>query len=869
MALNKQPFNIQFSQGIDTKTDKKQTVAGRLHELENGVFTKLGAISKRYGNVALGNQLLDSTDITEGNALSVFKDELTMFTGNEMYSYSSANDKWADKGRVVSALVTSRRVIQNSTEQSVPAVATNQGVTVYAFEDSAGGIRVSAIDQETGNYLIANEQISTTGVKPKCVSLNRTVYIFYIEATVLKFKKINTSDPTTITSSVNFATDLDGVYTHYDALVVGSRIFVAWNNNNASSAVALQYMTSTEIFSVISEYTSQEAQTCITLISDESQNVWVAWHNGSAVKGFIQNYALDTEVLAVTTIETVGSVCNITGVVSGSTATWWYEVSAGSTYNHLVRTNTLTSAGVVGTAALFLRSVGLASKAFTYNSAPYLVVAYESTLQSTYIVVNANGEATCKISHQIGGGLTDKPILPEVPAYDTGIYLLASQIKGKLESANENVFTLNGINSTVLDFVSNNRFQSATLGDNLHIAGGVLNAYDGNTIVEHGFNFFPENITASGVNSGGALADGTYQVSVLFEWTDNYGQIHRSAASVAQSVVISGGAGSAKIAMTIPTLRLTRKTGVNVVIYVTELNGTTFYRSNSISSPLANSTTVDTVSYNVTTVSGITANELLYTNGGVLDNIAAPACTLLTEYNNRLVYVPSENDNTFGLTKERQDGDPVNFTDAFIYRLEAKGGGIGALGVLDEKLILFKKNTGIYWCTGNGPTDLGTDDDITKPQPLPTDVNCDNPNSVVLTPAGLMFSSAKGIYMLDRSMQTSYIGAPVEDFNSLTITSSSLVPDTNQVRFITNDGVCLVFDYLFSQWSTFTNHEAEDCVIWDNRFVFLKSNGKVLKESPGIFTDDNLPIKMKLTTSWLSIAGIQGVSASLPVAIAG
>lgn len=858
MALIKTNVPIAFSQGLDLKTDSKHVVPGKLLELENGVFSKLGAINKRNGYQKLGTTELDATDITVGVGLSVFKQELNHFTGTEMLSYSQANDKWANKGRVVSLVTQGRRIIQNSNEQSVPSVATNQGVTVYAWEDSSGGIRLSALDQETGNYLISNEEISSTGILPKCLSLNRTVYVFYIEGTTLKYKKVNTSDPTVITSSTDFTTTIDGTYKLYDAIVVGSRIYVTWNNSNASSGISLQFMTSVELKSSEVEYVGEEAQTCITILSDDT-NIWIAWHDGSDVYALVYEENLGAEVLAPTSVETVSDIVNITGTIDESTATFWYQQSSAQTYNHLIRKNTLTIGGSVGTASVFLRSVGLASKAFVYNEIVYLAVAHESTLQSTYFLVNDNAEILAKINHQVGGGLTDKAVLSEIVPYSSGVYLFASQVKGKLNSESGILFTRHGINSTTLDFTSNNRFQSATLGDNLHIAGGILHAYDGFTITEHGFHFFPENISTSVNTSGGSVADGNYQYSIVYEWTDNYGQIHRSAPSIATSVTVSGGSGSAEVVLTIPTLRLTRKTGVRVVVYRTENNGTIFYRLNSISSPLSNSTSSDTVSYTDQVAdASITSNEILYTTGGVVENISAPSCSLIAEYENRLVLAGLDDENTFLPSKERADGEPVNFSDLFTKRVEAKGGGIGALGVLDGKLILFKKNNAIYFVAGSGPNDLGTDDDMTNPQAIPTDVGCDNPNSVVLTPSGLMFQSNKGIYLLDRSLTVSYIGSPVEDFNELTVTGSSLVPDTNQVRFITSTGRCLVYDYLFDQWSTFTNHEGEDCAIWDNRFVFLKSNGAVYKETPGVFLDDTSAIKLKLTSSWLSMAGVQG-----------
>jgi hypothetical protein len=95
-----------------------------------------------------------------------------------------------------------------------------------------------------------------------------------------------------------------------------------------------------------------------------------------------------------------------------------------------------------------------------------------------------------------------------------------------------------------------------------------------------------------------------------------------------------------------------------------------------------------------------------------------------------------------------------------------------------------------------------------------TDVGCVNNRSIVIVPDGLMFQSQKGIYLLDRALRVFYIGAAVEAYNSQTVTSAQLIPNTNQVRFTLSSGIALVYDYFMGQWSTFTNVNAVDSAIW-------------------------------------------------------
>ncbi len=187
----------------------------------------------------------------------------------------------------------------------------------------------------------------------------------------------------------------------------------------------------------------------------------------------------------------------------------------------------------------------------------------------------------------------------------------------------------------------------------------------------------------------------------------------------------------------------------------------------------------------------------------------------------------------------------------------ATGGPITALSVLDDKLVIFKA-TDVFAVSGDGPNDTGGGTSFPDPQYVTADVGCSNPNSVVSTPVGLMFQSAKGIYLLDRSLSATFIGAPVDAFRGLEITSATLNQDVNQVVF-TTAGPALVYDYYFQQWSTFTNHEsAEDSDTFGGSFVFAKSDGRVYLQNREEYTDGGVPISLAFVTPNLSFAQLNG-----------
>jgi hypothetical protein len=128
----------------------------------------------------------------------------------------------------------------------------------------------------------------------------------------------------------------------------------------------------------------------------------------------------------------------------------------------------------------------------------------------------------------------------------------------------------------------------------------------------------------------------------------------------------------------------------------------------------------------------------------------------------------------------------------------------------------------------------------------------------VMTPQGLMYQSDKGIWLLGRNLQTQYIGADVEAYNSDNVLSAVTVPGTNQVRFTLDSGVTLMYDYYYNQWGTFTNVPAISSTLFENLHTYLDSYGRVLQETPGVYLDNGSPVLMKFTTSWLAMGGLQG-----------
>ena len=885
MPLQKTLVPVDIVSGLDTKNDPKLTP--KLTDLKNGRYTVGSQISKRLGYTALSQNISGSTDLlSTGDGLTSFQDELLEFSGSRLYSYSSSVERWTDKGGFQSVKIDSDDVIRNTSEAKNQDSCIASGLMLFAWEQysvagALEGVYASVIDSASGAVFQAATLIDATAINPRCVPLGPNPSLCYVDTSSspyhLKCVQVDTNNPVafksanTISSVVNTTNPVYDVTVYSDHATSGNAIFCY--NNSGTTRIDVGYITvDGEVgtpgngYTGTTTITSTTATDTIAICGDkvntaaaEADRIYVGYASTTASAGLkIKRFTGTLVVEATHTVEGTGTKidgCSMLVTQAGDLQIC-YTLNATNTYDHLVKgaLYNITSDSM-GSAAVIKRSVGMASKMWEYDSKKYFMVVHDSSLQPTYFLCDTDGLISAKVLPGTAGQLPAKTFLSSIYPSSTGVYQFGGLVRTRLISKDNDLYSLSGVSNITVDFTSVERFESVELGGNLHVGGGFVSMYDSQEIVELNFHLYPENVTAAVNNSAGSLAAGTYLYQVIYIWTDAKGQDHRSAPCVAVSATTSGG--SSTVTLTIPSLRLTSKTGVICEVFRTTDTGRLLFKVGSV----ANNAAADSVSFadaGAINDTNLVGKESLYVNGGQIENIPPPASLVITTYKNRLVCVSSENPKKLIYSKKRSPLGPVEFCDIFSIVLN-KARRITALAEFDQKLIIFEPNQ-IFYITGNGPTATGAQNDFSPPQAITGDVGCANTNSLVLMPLGLMFQSNKGIYLLDRSLQTVYIGAEVEAYNDLTITSAELIRDENQIRYLTSDGRCLIYDYFYGKWSTWTNHEGNGATIWNatGDYVYLRTDGRIFQQSSTSYKDDNDPVEMSLTTSWVKTNGIQG-----------
>lgn len=972
MGPIKTPVDISFARGIDTKNDPFRIPTGSFLSLTNMVFTKGMRLTKRngYGNLTLLPE--PATFIT------TFNDNLTA-TGQTLQAFSQSTNSWVDKGTLQPVNLSVLPLIRSNTNQSqVDSKVASNGLICTVYTDQVPSnpatLRYMYVvaNSTTGQNIVPPTVIpgmgGTVTGSPRVFILGAYFIIVFTNVIAavahLQYIGVSISNPNFTLTNVDIAPDYNpSSRLSWDAVVFGNSLYFAYDTTSGGQSIQLRYLTSTLILSNIVTYSNagKVTATIMSVTADQDRGIiYAAYYDSVSSEGYVLAIDNNLNKVIIVPVQIISAtlVDNITGSAQNGVLTVFYEVHNNYSYDssiptHYISKINVSQAGSVGSPSIVARSVGLASKSFIALGDYYFLSAYQSPFQPTYFLLNSEGEVVSRIAYSNGGGYCNLG-LPSVQVTGGAVqipYLIKDFITSQNTSKDQSV-TKSGIYSqTGINLVTFNLGTSdvvpAEIAQTLNISGGFLWEYDGYSPVEQNFFLWPDSVEGTPHNTGGAMVSQEYQYQVVYTWTNNQGNIERSAPSIAtivdmssanlaftpptpitftanltaNSVILSSvssftgiqvgqyltdttvggnlqansyivsfdsGAGTItlnlpattsavgdtistdsinSVTLNIPTLRLTYKTAnpVKLEIFRWSTSQQEFFQVTSILQPLINNTTVDSVSYVDTQADNqILGNSLIYTTGGVIENIGAPSFTALTLFDDRLWGIDAEDQNLLWYSKQVIEATPVEMSDLFTFYVapstasQGSTGNMFCIAPMDDKLIILKQNA-LYYINGTGPDNTGANSQYSPPIFITSVVGSINQKSIVLMAEGLMFQSDKGIWILNRGMQIVYIGAPVEEFTKDALVQSAVsIPETTQVRFTLNSGITLMYDYYFQQWGIFKGVSAISSTLYQNKHTFLNKNGKVFQETPGLYIDGSNPVLMGFQTGWINLAGIQG-----------
>lgn len=926
-------IQIPCNQGNHQETHPRLSPTGTFAEVYNMRVNGAGILQKRYGTRAIGNNSTGTPTFTSagtsadpafdpafisrvGGSGLVGRTDGSIFAHIDDTSGSLA-DALCVQGRFSTCIPVRKRFGIMAAElgsdvgfgANAPAVAVN----------SAGYILVAAVANTTSNDLLYAYIESPEGVRVwvkkidnanvlrvQALAVGASFVLVWQIGTALTAQVITVDGTFSVTSGAVTSVLFSGGYwdtTAYD----GTYWYVGFNADaGATNVITVQKMsgvalvTSTDVTIV---GTAGNAIAPMSLYGDTSNaRIWVGWvDEDNDVKYAVLNATTMASVLTATTIQnqsgTTGPPLFGPDTLAASTARFIYFHNRNALERRTF-SGTVTDSGTVTTIGthknlvciskpdsehrfwaitdmnpsngnfLFSRVVlmrlpvdhtaTLATLELASPRMPWITDTYSPTQDPGFFHAIADGPSSSffafpfvlttvgddplvKIEVYEYEAAADHPHRAAVPSAQT-TYIAGQPVEVYAQPMG--TFNLNGTNSTLA------RYEGAA---------------------EVGFVETPCITSAASSGGGSGVAAGTYSYRVVFQWEDAYGRRHRSAPSPPCELVLSV---ARNVSLDISECQITQRastlapyTSPRAIAYRTTNGGTTYHRLPG------NGFTVSSTDNN--SDASIADEEILYTDGNVLENDLAPSCRFMRYVQGRLWCGGLWDPAIIECSKLDVPTEQIAFTGDASHQVVLPDGCSG-LAVMDDQLVVFTEDV-ILTVVGEGPNDQGIGSFATRT--VSVGIGCVDYRSIAETDVGVIFLSRLGFYLLPRGFGVpQYIGAAIQDsFEDYPTCLAAGVWNGNGsylARFLmaaASGGTRVTFDYDVNggQWyiSTYAQNN-DELGVWPSGWVLcagdldrdttprpllVEDTSKVADAVHASSTGSH--IEQKLTTNWINPAG--------------
>jgi hypothetical protein len=891
--------------------DPKSLPAGTMLCADNCAMDKARRLGKRRGTLGLVKTLLDGGTVAAGVRLPSRGDEIAIADGTSTHVYSVDVAAWQTIARPPPHRVTRRRLVDPTRSAGVVDIAITGNLLVTAYLSGYTGPSVGAHcyvqieNLATGAKVFLPRLLGSTRSSPRVLINGTTAYILTSDAAGPATVWCATINLTTMAFVAQTALVTDALATTpLDAAISTPTptgvptLFLAYNLNAGAARLCVISFTLSTLAGITSQTTTMATGYEFNSVSlcANANHVAVVYSEGFAnvTRVIVLDTAL-TVVTANTTItggftfgvfidfDTAGSLLigRIGGggaaVVSAAfkliTSTW---VLATLVEDVLTIRTTFS---VCGTSRPW-RTNGRWFALVTVGPKPYSDVSSQPIPNASSVIVEiefTNSKTgfdgsthawMATAENQTGWNATARGYLTQAASDAAGNVYVAAAYRNREPLGFASIpvgWNLYKIGS------GGDTHRPAVIGAGALAAAGAPYWYDGASATPFGFAHAPMILTAT-ATAGGSMVVGVYQYVAVYEWRDANGVLHRSIPSPPFTGTTAGANLSLSIRVATsslahrqsPVLPATSSNPVLIALYRTTVGGSIFYRLTyepgfgvRINDPYSQEVTyLDTApDANVTnsvSAGGVTAlasQPQLYTAGELAD-VMPPSLLTVAAHRGRVVGIDCTSRMLWFTKDQTQDpGVAPGFNEVLTLAFATDK---TALASLDDKLVVFGA-TSIDLVFGDGPDSAGAGGWQT--QRLQTDVGCVEPRSVVTSPLGVMFQSARGIELLSRELQVTWVGDAIRETLALypTITSAVLVSDVQEVRFTCTSvngetGIVLAYDYSSNLWMRRSYNDAGgtlaasvvfvDAALIGGVYTMLTAGGKVYQETEAHHLDN-------------------------------
>jgi hypothetical protein len=788
---------IPFVAGLDTKAATAVVPPDRLAVLENGVFTKQGAVAKRYGTTEV--PAWTAAAELDGTARGVFDGNGALALATTKQLYTRVGGLWAERGRYAAVTYRAAEVAHANRSQTAADSATANGVTAVVWKYAANSLYFQLFNADRVPLSPVTALATATADYPAALAVGDNILLTWADTSTddLKARVIRTADIAGSLATANVVTlrtDLTSSRAYSVCEATADYGLLVWSSDGTalSAGITVAKVNNSGTVSATAVISADGAnQPPAVAYNADTDEVCVAWPEFA---GTVQYRVLDSDLAGGTETSTLVATSGRVAVAPSSS----------DDYSFTLATETLGGSDDLNRVTLYrtdgssevIRHAHLASRGMQLSEQGCFLLGHESRtgLQNGYFLYADDGYL---IGAFESATAVDRSASPELPGLSGGRLAVLFQRSLDVDDFKAQ-YGHSGIR--LLTFTEDGRVSTARLGESTYLSGCQLWAFDGDQPVESGFHMFPDVKTADLVeNAAGAnLEAKQYNYRFYYEWYNSRGERCRSL-PMQRSVTVAV-AGS-RMDIAIPTLRHTLKSAtygrqaeVSIVVYRTEGDASNVYYRVSSPDPttagatngyVANSFSADSAVFVDDLADGdITDNERDMFSLAELLNSPVPGPEVLYATQDRLYLVGGSVPKGSVLpSKQHNVGDMAEI--AFENEARPCTEEITALGSINEVVVAFTERQA-HALSGPGFDNAGGGQPFGTGR-ITSDVGCTDPGSVVMIPGGLLFKSAKGIYGMDQSFNVEYVGArpsattarrstPPQSFRTRTTSCSRAAP---------------------------------------------------------------------------------------------
>lgn len=560
MALTKNVVPMSFSQGVETKSDPYQVPPGKLLLLHNARFQRSKSLIKRFGYTPISKSLSTGGEISSGISAFGYKKEALIQDNSSLYAYSNLND-WTKRSDLKNFDYSTQEVKSDgiSKTNSVGSYDPITGIEIYIYSNNTG-LYFTAIERATKTIIYDNELLDSSTVSQIQIQYVNTKWLIIYSHSTTNLSYI-VKDPANLSNPVAPTSIITSLTTGqcFDSTILGTDTFLAVHKTG--SEINIYRFDSSFTILLRKSLTGPLLTNTIGIAAYSTTRILVMYSDSPGT--YIKVYD-DTNPTASPTANTLSSrtAYTISAVFdgSGNAQVFYFNYSdLGFPSDNKMfsvdfsNTNTSGINNIISAGVLFVSKVFLKGTTCLFYATPMSSTRQNVNLntlttteqQGLYLCGVEYGGSKMKVHQKSNSGtfgFTENQIrvLPQVSQFtESSIarFIFSFLKKTKVTVTNSEIGYINGV-SSIDSFESPKAAQRVLLGESLVICAGQTYCYDGLNLVESGFNIYPVinpsysiDSQGGGLGTYGATPEALVQLVSTYEWTDQNGNLQRSAPS--------------------------------------------------------------------------------------------------------------------------------------------------------------------------------------------------------------------------------------------------------------------------------------------------------------------------------------------------